>query len=79
MRIGIGIKNSIFTSKDSVMEEIVSPCAIYFDPTSEKSIANTIKSFYFSKSLTTFTQEQEEARVNYAMLSQFSLSKRAES
>lgn len=86
----LALKTPVFTSKGSVMEEIAGPCAIYFDSSSEKSIANTIESFWFSKSLTTFTQEQEEARVKIlekytwenaasAMLTQFSLSKRAES
>jgi len=86
----LALKTPVLTSKDSVMEEIAGPCAIYFDSSSEKSIANTIESFWFSKTLTTFTKEQEEARIKIlekytwenaasAMLSQFSLSKRAES
>lgn len=86
----LALKTPILTSKNSVMEEIAGPCANYFDSSSEKSIAKAIESFWFSKSLTTFTIEQEEARLKIlgrytwnnaasAMLTHFSLSKRAES
>lgn len=84
----LAFNTPVLTSSHSVMQEIAGPCAIYFDPKSKKSIAQAIENFWFSKALSTFTEEQEKVRMQILnkytwenaaleMLNQILLSKRA--